>query len=541
MPEFILEHTRTGKTKRLVVAGDEILVGRATEAQIPLADRGVSKRHLLIRRTGSGYEFEDLGSRNGTVLNDTRQERGTLSSGDVLSVGRLRITFLLEPSRTPEAVGGSVEPAPADTPSDPGDTGESPGEVGDTVLLEGASPAAEGAATRPGTETTPPTSQSGPETAPEPPGPPASASIRPDGAAHPGSLRALTGDWRRVTDAIRSTGQRVLAVVRAHAVLFAVFLAICVIGFGVGLGVGLGLMRSPAGGGGRTSIENAPPAPEHQAPPTAESTPTGERATSPVEPVPPDGTSGERSPQESRVPSTGSASRPGVPSFPGLVADPLGAYPGPEESERVLYRLFLDLLDRPPTRKEARTLGPRSHGERWNVVRRLSRREGRLPHGLGQTFLVLLGREPDPDELDAISNWTAGQFRDLGLWLSATREYRSPAHRRERDLEQLSSSLLVDLRDRLPESGDELEMIRRAVLEFENLGEIARVLSGEGVAAPPEPGALREWIRAEIFRGLQRFPDDRELSELTRVLTPGGAGPEWLREALVSSTGYRRY
>lgn len=55
---------------------------------------GISRRHAVIRRTEQGYEVLDLGSVNGTWLNDERlapHRPYPLSSGSHLRLGRMRL------------------------------------------------------------------------------------------------------------------------------------------------------------------------------------------------------------------------------------------------------------------------------------------------------------------------------------------------------------------------------------------------------------------------------------------------------------------
>ena len=48
------------------------LVGSRLESEVVLAERGVSRRHALVRVIGDSLEVEDLGSKNGTFLNRAR-------------------------------------------------------------------------------------------------------------------------------------------------------------------------------------------------------------------------------------------------------------------------------------------------------------------------------------------------------------------------------------------------------------------------------------------------------------------------------------
>jgi pSer/pThr/pTyr-binding forkhead associated (FHA) protein len=69
----------------------ELRVGRV-EADIPLADEEVSRRHALVRPARDGIEIVDLGSQNGTWVNGARITRATsLAQGDEIRVGQTRI------------------------------------------------------------------------------------------------------------------------------------------------------------------------------------------------------------------------------------------------------------------------------------------------------------------------------------------------------------------------------------------------------------------------------------------------------------------
>ena len=58
---------------------------------------GVSRRHIMIRRTLSGYEVTDLSSRNGSWLNGERlvpNKPYPLHSGSQLLIGRMRLLIM---------------------------------------------------------------------------------------------------------------------------------------------------------------------------------------------------------------------------------------------------------------------------------------------------------------------------------------------------------------------------------------------------------------------------------------------------------------
>lgn len=91
MAELII---RSGKHqgKKLVVADAEVVIGRDESCRIRLASTEVSRRHCAIKLTDEGLRVRDLGSGNGTLVNDVAIEEETLlQPGDLIRVGPLEL------------------------------------------------------------------------------------------------------------------------------------------------------------------------------------------------------------------------------------------------------------------------------------------------------------------------------------------------------------------------------------------------------------------------------------------------------------------
>jgi len=71
-------------------------LGRAVNNTVVLSDNYASSQHALIARREGQWQLQDLGSRNGTLLNDV-PVRGTavISSGDIIVIGgvQLKVEF----------------------------------------------------------------------------------------------------------------------------------------------------------------------------------------------------------------------------------------------------------------------------------------------------------------------------------------------------------------------------------------------------------------------------------------------------------------
>jgi diguanylate cyclase (GGDEF)-like protein len=77
---------------------EQVILGRALEADVRINDTQVSRRHACITTTtddagNDTYALIDLDSRNGTFLNSTRIDSAALSNGDKITVGDTILRF----------------------------------------------------------------------------------------------------------------------------------------------------------------------------------------------------------------------------------------------------------------------------------------------------------------------------------------------------------------------------------------------------------------------------------------------------------------
>ncbi len=77
--------------------GQPIQVGRSSECQIVVKDERVSRKHAEISPQNGGWIVSDLGSRNGTQVNErTIQQPHELADGETIQVGGCQLTFSLD-------------------------------------------------------------------------------------------------------------------------------------------------------------------------------------------------------------------------------------------------------------------------------------------------------------------------------------------------------------------------------------------------------------------------------------------------------------
>ena len=107
-----------GSTINTPLDVDILTLGRAEDSMVQLADPSVSSLHATIKSKPDGYYVQDLGSRNGTRLNDVVIEEARLSDGDRVAFGDVIAFFYADDAPvavappTPDIVVPLVQAAP---------------------------------------------------------------------------------------------------------------------------------------------------------------------------------------------------------------------------------------------------------------------------------------------------------------------------------------------------------------------------------------------------------------------------------------------
>jgi pSer/pThr/pTyr-binding forkhead associated (FHA) protein len=90
MAELVIQTGKLAGKKLVLPAGKELVVGRGEECQVRLPSSLVSRQHCRLSLTPHGIRVEDLGSQNGTLVNDVPITEPTiLKPGDTLRIGAM--------------------------------------------------------------------------------------------------------------------------------------------------------------------------------------------------------------------------------------------------------------------------------------------------------------------------------------------------------------------------------------------------------------------------------------------------------------------
>ncbi|MBW2037641.1 MAG: FHA domain-containing protein, partial [Deltaproteobacteria bacterium] len=76
-----------------LLTGQRIVIGRASDNEISIDEKIVSRRHAEIIREGEHFVLVDLDSHNGTFINDARITRHILTDQDTIRIGTAIIKY----------------------------------------------------------------------------------------------------------------------------------------------------------------------------------------------------------------------------------------------------------------------------------------------------------------------------------------------------------------------------------------------------------------------------------------------------------------
>src|SRR3954469_11911234 len=103
------------ESQEIELTPDPMTIGRASACTIRIGDAGVSSKHAKIWCEDGQYFLMDMGSTNGTFVNDKDVDREQLSDGDVITFGMTKAAFTGDKPKArvnPSRVAAAATPAP---------------------------------------------------------------------------------------------------------------------------------------------------------------------------------------------------------------------------------------------------------------------------------------------------------------------------------------------------------------------------------------------------------------------------------------------
>jgi len=111
LPKFMLRGVSGITFGKVFPLHGTTVIGRQEGCDIHINSDEISRRHAELRPTPDGVMVEDLGSANGTWINDRRINREMLKAGDELRFDTIRFQLVAPGREAPAATGPAASPA----------------------------------------------------------------------------------------------------------------------------------------------------------------------------------------------------------------------------------------------------------------------------------------------------------------------------------------------------------------------------------------------------------------------------------------------
>jgi pSer/pThr/pTyr-binding forkhead associated (FHA) protein len=91
---MVLIHRGPGRGARFLITAEGASIGRSPSNAIFLDDVTVSRKHASIAKSETGFIFTDLGSLNGSYINNIPTTEHQLAVGDEIQIGKFHLLFI---------------------------------------------------------------------------------------------------------------------------------------------------------------------------------------------------------------------------------------------------------------------------------------------------------------------------------------------------------------------------------------------------------------------------------------------------------------
>jgi hypothetical protein len=146
MRQIQLVPIKSAFPRALTLCEGQNLIGRDADCDVRIDDPSISKRHCRLDCNGNHFVIRDLGSTNGTFVNNEPVKRTSFDPGDVLRIGKFKFRlegFSLDTDPSPAALVAQAETARQTTIAKPGT--EQPAVTSNTPVTRQRSAEAAGA------------------------------------------------------------------------------------------------------------------------------------------------------------------------------------------------------------------------------------------------------------------------------------------------------------------------------------------------------------------------------------------------------------
>ncbi|MET0231222.1 MAG: FHA domain-containing protein [Rhodanobacteraceae bacterium] len=115
LPKYMLRGVSGATFGKTFALTGTMVIGRQNDSDIPVPAEEISRHHAKLQVTAEGVLVEDMGSANGTFINDKRVQTGVLKPGEELRLDTIRF-MLVAPGMDArqQATAARAEPAKAE-------------------------------------------------------------------------------------------------------------------------------------------------------------------------------------------------------------------------------------------------------------------------------------------------------------------------------------------------------------------------------------------------------------------------------------------
>ena len=134
LPKFMLRGVSGATFGKTFALTGTMVIGRQNDSDIPVPAEEISRHHARLQVTAEGVMVEDMGSANGTFINDKRVQTGLLKPGEELRLDTVRF-MLVAPGMDARQQGAARTETPKPAPPAPQSSGKAIGIVAAIVVI----------------------------------------------------------------------------------------------------------------------------------------------------------------------------------------------------------------------------------------------------------------------------------------------------------------------------------------------------------------------------------------------------------------------